>query len=328
MGQSLGDLGALVRCGRLAAGLPAAFGLASRFLGPLANTYDDVVAPIAAATINDPGELASVTCALRAMSTKIGLIMLGYAWMADCEPRLDLAALAGAVTRLYDDLIDDGAAAVPLDDRLADVLSNRPATAQTDPERLLGALVGEIRRRLDRQAAESVHAAAAMLHEYQGLSRLQRDENVSLADLDKICRGKGAMANLTLCSLVKPKMADDEREIVMALGEALQSLDDYMDVELDIRNGIATLPALGVTTLTGIGLRMRALRACLVARYGRASARPYCGMIYFLLLKSAVGRRLPVVGRLAARLAGRSRAVTLLTRGAAALPATGYGADA
>jgi hypothetical protein len=44
-------------------------------------------------------------------------------------------------------------------------------------------------------------------------------------------------------------------------------------------------------------------------------------MIFFLLLKSAVGRRVPFIGRITGRLAGRSAALAFLTRGAEAVPA-------
>jgi len=328
MGRPLGDLGTLVRCGRLAAGLPAAFALARRMLDPLGNAYDDVVAPIVEHTITDCSERVRAGNALHAMSAKIGLVMLGYASMTGCDLRPEVAALAGAVTRLYDDLID-GCMDASLDDRLGDLFSSRASSAQSELERLLGALVAEIRQRVDQQQWDSVEVALSVLHEYQCLSRRQRDEAVSLADLDKICRGKGAMANLTLCSLVKARMAEDEREIVMALGETFQALDDYMDIELDKRNGVSTLATLGVTTLSDIGLRMRVLCNRLAALYGRAAARPFSGMIFFLLLKSAVGRRLPVAGRITRRLAGRSRAVVLLTRGPEALsPCPGSGMDA
>jgi hypothetical protein len=327
MGRPVGDLAALVRCRRLAVGLPAAFALACRMLGPLTDAYDDVVAPIVERTITDRGERARADCALRAMSVKIGLVMLGYARMTGCDLSPDVAALAGAVTRLYDDLID-GCTDTSLDDRLVELFSNRTFCGHSDLERLLGELVTEIRQRVDRQRADSVDVAVSMLHEYQCLSRRQRDDTVSLADLDKICRGKGAMANLTLCSLVKARMTDDERDVIMALGETLQALDDYMDVEMDKHNGISTFATLGVTTLADIGLRMCVLCSRLAACYGRSAARPYSGVIFFLLLKSAVGRKLPIAGRITLRLASHSRAMVVMARGTEALPSSpGSGED-
>jgi hypothetical protein len=320
MGQGRDDLVALLHCGRLAVGLPGAAIFACRRLGALTRAYEDVVAPIAERSISDLDEQARVSCALRPMSAKIGMAMLAYARLTGCEERLEVAALAGAVTRLYDDLIDGSTAAL-LDERLSELFNGRPFVANGNLERLLAGLVNEIRRRVRPLPGDTVDVALNTLHEYQCLSRRQREEAVPLPVLEKICRGKGAMANLTLCSLVKPEMDIAERELVMALGETLQSLDDYMDVEQDNRNGVATLASLGETTLMDIGSRMRVLRRRLVTRYGRTASRPYCGMIFFLLLKSAVGRRVPFIGRITGRLAGRSAALAFLTRGAEAVPA-------
>jgi hypothetical protein len=321
MRQRLGDLVALLRCGRLAVGLFGAIMFACRAFGPLTEAYDMAVAPIVERSIADLDERVHAHRALRAMSAKIGLVMLSFARLAGGEERFEVAALAGAATRLYDDLIDGGAAE-SVDDRLSDLFSARLFTPGSDLERLLAELVAEIRCRVRALPGDSLDIALNTLHEYQCLSRRQREEAVPLAVLEKISRGKGAMANLTLCSLVKPEMDAVERELVMALGETFQSLDDYMDVERDMGNGIRTLPALGMVTLRDIGLSMCAFRGRLADRYGRSAARRYCGMVFFLLVKSAAGRRLPALGRIGGRLAKRSAALAFLTRGPDLIPAT------
>ena len=324
MGQGLGDFIALVRCRRLAAGVPGVIIMGGRSLGALTGAYDDVVVPIVERTISNLDEQVEVGLALRAMSTKIGMVMLCYAELAGCEQRPDIAALAGAVTRLYDDLID-GSAQGSLDDRLGDLFNDRPFVAHGDLEHLLAALVTEIRRRASPLPGETLDSAVNMLHEYQCLSRQQREDSVTSAALEKICRGKGAMANLVLCSLVKPHMDAAERELVMTLGETLQSLDDYQDVELDKRNGVATPASVGLITLTDIGSSLCIIHRRLAERYGRRASRPYGGMIYFLLLKAVFGRRLPVFGRVISKVAGRFPALVFLTRGTEALPAASDG---
>lgn len=321
MGQARDDLAAIVRCSRFSLGLPAAATSGWRALGLLARAYDAVVAPIVAREITDAARLPLVNGALRAMSVKIGATMLAYAALAGRPPDVPVAALAGAVTRLYDDLIDRGADSdESVAERLGDLLAARPHAPASDLERLLGALVAEIRRRLGLGDGDVAVAALLALHEYQCLSRRQRDPGVPRGTLDKICRGKGAMAQLTLCGLVHPVMDGGERELVMALGEVLQSLDDYMDADLDRRAGVATLVSTGATTLADIVGGFRALRSPLAARYGTATTRTYYGMLYFLILKSAAGRRLPILGRVAGRLAGRSDALAFLTRGAEVIP--------
>ncbi|HEX4814156.1 MAG TPA: class 1 isoprenoid biosynthesis enzyme [Nonomuraea sp.] len=309
----------LVRSMPLATGLPATAAFAYRTLGELADAYDRIVAPLVAGTVGDPAERRRVDRALRGMSVKIGYAVLGYARMAGRGRPVELAALAGAATRLYDDLMD-GAVDERVGDRLGDLFRAQPFAPAGDLERLLAELCYQIARRLHPLPDAAPLAALNELHDYQCLSRRQREPDLPLDLLEKITRGKGAMANLTLCSLVKPRLDDGERELVMALGEALQSLDDYMDVERDRDAGVRTLASLGSMTLADVAGRLRALRPRLVAAYGRAPARRYCGMIYFLLLKSVAGRRLPVVGRLARRLASRSTVLMAFTRGDDALP--------
>jgi hypothetical protein len=302
---------------------------------PLASAYDGIVAPMVAREIG-AAEMPRVNLALRAMSVKIGETMIAYAALTGRPPDVEVAALAGAVTRLYDDLIDgDPGGDESLGDRLGGMFAATghpvsplaaaapcpaPRAAAADLERLLGRLVGEIRRRLDLRDGDIAVTGLLALHEYQCLSRRQREPGVSRATLDKICRGKGAMAHLTICGLVHPRMDAAEREIVMALGEVLQSVDDYMDADLDRSNGVATLVSTGVTTLADIVAGFQALREPVAARYGATATRGYYGMLYFLLLKSAVGRRLPLLGRVARQLADRSDTLAFLTRGAEVIP--------
>jgi hypothetical protein len=318
MGKWLDDIIVLARCSRFAAGFPDVIIFARCALGNLASAYADVVSPAVDRQVADKAHRAEVDAALRSMSMKMGMAMLSYARLVGREQRFDVAALAGAVTRLYDDLID-GSADGSVDDRIGDLFGGRPFTPATDLERLLGSLLDEIRSRAEDTAAAVV--AVNSLHEYQSLSRRQREAGVSRAALQKICNGKGAMANLTLCSLVHPYLAADERELVMAFGEAFQALDDYMDVHVDARNGVATLARLGDTTLASIGRRLRTLRPLLVTRYGGRAARRYCGMIYFALLKAAVERRLPVLAQLFRALIRHSALRVFVTKGADALPA-------
>lgn len=314
MVQRLADLCALGRCWRLAAGLPPTVAFGCRMLSALTSAYDDVIAPIVAQSISDLDERARVNLALQAMSTKIGMMMLSYAKMAGGEQQQEVVALAGAIARLYDDLID-GSSDASRDNWLGDLFNGRLSAAHSNLERLLADLVGEIRRRILPLPRDPVVAAFNALHEYQCLSRQQREEAVPQTVVEKICRGKGALASLTVCSLVKPEMDFGEKELVMALGEMFQSLDDYADAEDDRRNGVATLAVLGETTLADIGSVMCALRGRLVTRYGRAAARRYCGMMFFLLVQTVVGRGLAVMGRITGRLARRYATLALLIRG-------------
>ncbi len=319
MRQGFTEIGALFRSLRMATGLPTAAVAAYRSLPGLAEAYEQVVAPFLTDTLTDPHERDRAGRSLRAMSVKFGLAMLAYARLTGRRPQLDVAVLAGAVTRLYDDIIDSDVDP-SADARLAELLGNRPFTAGTEAELLLGRLVYEIERRLGHTPDESTFMALVSLHEYQVLSRRQREADIPVDVLEKITIGKGRAANLILCGIVNPGLESAERELAMDLGEALQSLDDYMDVEFDRAHGVTTLATRGMITLPEIAERLRAVKPRLVACYGVRSAGPYCGMLFFLLLESWVGRRLPVVGRLARHPARKSAVLAFLSRGADALP--------
>jgi hypothetical protein len=133
-----------MRCVQLCSGLPEATAFGCRMLGPLTRAYDDVVAPIVEDTVSDLDERARVGCALRAMSAKAGMVILSFARLAGCEQRLDVAVLASAAGRLYDDLVD-GSTDTSVDGRLGDLFNARSFHACGDLEHLLAELVSEIR---------------------------------------------------------------------------------------------------------------------------------------------------------------------------------------
>lgn len=314
-GSAWNDCTALLRCWRFWCGLPEAVVFAGRMLGPLSSAYDDTVTPLLCAAICDPAKQAQMDAALRAMSLKMGVAMASFARLARCEPGLEVLALAGAATRLYDDLID-WTTDTTLDDRLSDLFNVRSFAGRTAAERLFADLFRAILERLRPGQADVMTAALKTLHGYQCLSRQQHEPDVSLAALEKISRGKGAMAHLTLATLIKPHLDAGERDLVLALGEAFQSLDDYADVAVDTSNGVATLATAGVLTLADVVFRMGTLRPALARRYGATAARRYCGMTYLMFLKSIAGRRLPVLGAIARRISGKTAAYAVLARGA------------
>jgi hypothetical protein len=317
-GRAHHDVAALLSCWRFAPGFPGAVWYGWRMLPVLMDAYDREVAPVVAVIVN-PAARVSVDRALRAMSIKIGLSMVNFARLAGCALRVDIAVLAGAVTRLYDDIIDGGDGDGGQDDRLADLIKGLPFTPGSDLEGLLQALGERIRDLLVPDDDVAVEALSA-LHEYQCLSRGQRDPAVPLPTLEKISRGKGALASLTLFVLVKPRLESAERELIMALGEPFQSLDDYMDVELDLANGIATLVNTGAVTLADIAARLRALRPRLARCYGAGRTRRYYGMIYYVLLRAVLSRRFPFIDQFTLRFAHRSETQVFLTRGTEAVP--------
>lgn len=321
MGRRRHGVIALLCFFRLASGLPSALRFTWRVIIPLAETYDQVVKPIVERVIAHPAERASVNLALRSMSLKIGVSILSYAKLVGAEPYLEIAALAGAVTRLYDDLIDntvhvDPGSQFSFDVRMGGLFSGGRFAPSSDLERLLADMVGEIRARLDSRSERAAVTAMNSLHEYQCLSRRQRDPEIPRSVLEKICRGKGGHANQLLCGLVNPDMAPVEQELAMVVGEEIQRLDDYVDLEPDTRNGITSLATLGETKLADITLRISALSEPLILLYGAERARRYYGMFCYLLLWAWLVRRLPLLARLFARFVARAEVRMFMRPGA------------
>jgi hypothetical protein len=217
---------------------------------------------------------------------------------------------------LYDDLIDD----VDTDgtgERLAALFGGRPFTPATEWEALLQKVYGQIAARLDRPADDPIHLALAELHEFQVMSRGQKDASLNPYTLSKITAGKGGLANVALFGLVRPRMDARERDLIMELGEALQLLDDYVDVHLDRRAGITTAVTRGEVGLVEVADRLRAMYPRLLATYGRERGRQFVGVLSIMVMSAWLRRIKPARFERSAppRAAGHGPLWLLLHRG-------------
>jgi hypothetical protein len=218
---------------------------------------------------------------------KLSFLLAAYAKTAGVPFRADLAALGGAVARVYDDLVDRDHDA-DTDRRLTKLFAGTPVAPRTPRERLLHRLYQELEARLGRDRDDPIYAALTALHDEQVRSRHQRDPAIQPVLLADITLAKGGHAMVVLLGLVKPAMTPPERAVGRALGEALQLLDDYLDVSLDRRDGITTAATRDELSLGHICRRLRALRPALVSCYGRA--QPLTGVLYVHLWWSFLRR--------------------------------------
>ncbi|MCK2239226.1 MULTISPECIES: class 1 isoprenoid biosynthesis enzyme [unclassified Crossiella] len=285
----LADLGALLRWTRFAGRIPRVPARAAEYAGQ----YDRVIAPIMESTV-DSARRERIGRALKAASVKLGFLLGGYAAMAGLPLRSDLAALSGAVTRAYDDLIDDFGSP-ELDRRLAELFRGGDFQPAGDLERLFHGLFREVERRLGRDRGDPIFTALRELHGCQVESRLrQGDPAIPAAELARITAGKGGFGTVVLFALVKPGMPERELALVHELGGVLQQLDDYQDVELDRRAGVVTAATRDGLTLAQVCTGLRALAPRLYAHYGRV--RPLYAVVYAYLWASFLRRHLPRLG--------------------------------
>jgi hypothetical protein len=293
-GGTRSDLLALVRSIGFAGRVPAVRRRARDYLA----TYEEVIAPIIRSTVDDPARRAHVAGVLRSAGVKLCFLIAGYAAMARIPLRVDLGVLAGAITRAYDDLLDD-VGGDELDRRLAELFRGGSFHPANDLERLFHGLYREVERRLDRRPSDPIFAALRRLHEFQVRSRRQRDPRIPAGELDEITRGKGAYGTVVLLALTKPGMGEEELALLRELGAVLQQLDDCQDVELDRRAGVTTAATRGQLTLGDICRRLRELAPALRQHYGRV--RPLYAVVYVYLWFCFVRRRWPGLGTEAGR---------------------------
>ncbi|NUW42872.1 class 1 isoprenoid biosynthesis enzyme [Nonomuraea rhodomycinica] len=285
------DLLTVARCARPAIALPVALKDAVACAPAAVRDFERAVEPIVRDVLAGP-EREAMIASLRGTALTFNIGIRAYARMAGRPCDGELAMLAGSVARLYDDLIDNGEDP-EIDSWVASLFGagepapgGRPVPSDRH-RRLLAALYAEIRR---RAPGELWHTALLELHDYQVLSRRQRDPATPAAQLGKITRGKGGLACVVLFGLVHPDMSVVQRDTVMEAGEALQLLDDYLDQDADLRDGIGTPLNRGEVSLAEVGARLRALRPRLAASYGRAAARPFVATLLLVLAADVLKR--------------------------------------
>ncbi|GIH22844.1 hypothetical protein Aph01nite_11540 [Acrocarpospora phusangensis] len=297
MRAGIRDLISVLHCSHLAIALPTAIRIASTGTAEAVPDFARAVAPIIDDVLRDPAERKRMHDALLGTAITFNFGIRSYSVMARQKFDGEVSVLGGSMARLYDDLVDS-TEGDEVDAWLAGLFETGRATPRNDIERLLVRMYQAINDRLpgpDRLDVPGslLHDSLVALHEFQVLSREQRNPEISSDKLEKIARGKGGFAALVLFGLIRRRMSVREHDLIMELGEALQLMDDYLDHDADLRNGIATPVNRGDLTLSDIGARFRALRARLSSFYGKGPARPFVAMMFLELAADACKRRRP-----------------------------------
>jgi hypothetical protein len=286
------ELRSLLRTIRLAAAVPWIVTGANRKATGFVHAFEHTVQPIVNDTISDPAERTRVAQSLLTYSTKTCFVIAGYARMTGVPFASDIAVLGLSFTRLYDDLFDEtDDEDLPL--RLKELFDRNVFTPASDPERLLHRLYGEIDRRLGRDRDDPIYTAVSTMHRYQIQARCQRDPEATHLALAEATRGKGGHGTLAVFALMRAGLRRRERELILEIGEALQLLDDYMDIDEDRLHNTRTLATEGRLRLSDICNRLRAAQVKLVAYYGRRNTREFLGVCYLTLWMCFLRRQWP-----------------------------------
>jgi hypothetical protein len=137
-------------------------------------------------------------------------------------------------------------------------------------ETVLVRLFDGIDDKLKRPRTDPIYAELQSLHRFQTRSREQKQPHTTRQVLATLTRGKGGHGTITLFALARPAMPAVERQLLMAVGEVMQLLDDYQDVNLDLRNGVRTLATEGELPIGAIYRQFNQLRPAMAAYYGRS----------------------------------------------------------
>ncbi|MEV6303133.1 hypothetical protein AB0M02_27235 [Actinoplanes sp. NPDC051861] len=269
----------LLRC--LATAVPVAR-RTNRDCRDLRHAFCTVVAPLVA---DD-----TLAVALQAWGISGGVLLRAYARMVGLAPNAAVEILAGACTRLYDDLLDNRATDTPdLPARMAVMFEGGSMEPRDGHERTLAALFGALRERAPRHTHPVAHRALATLHARQVQSLRQTTGDLGLAELHELSTAKGGLGMLVLGGLVDPL---PDEPFLVALGGFLQLVDDYQDRATDRLAGVRTCATEDALPFRDLRAALHRVAASLPPGTDRTRGRQFLDSLHFWLYAAAAGRAL------------------------------------
>ncbi|MFF0234373.1 class 1 isoprenoid biosynthesis enzyme [Micromonospora sp. NPDC005254] len=248
----------------------------------LRRAFDAVVAPL----IEDK----ALAVPLLAWGISGGVLVRAYARLVGRAPDATMEVLAGAFTRLYDDLLDNRAAAVPdLPARMAAMFAGGSMEPRDGHERTLAALFDALCDRAPRHARPVAHRALVALHTRQVQSLRQTTREPDVAELRELALAKGGLAMLVLGGLVEPR---PDEPFLIALGGFLQLVDDYQDLATDRQAEVRTCATEGALPLREVRAALRRVVAALPTGSDPTLGRRFLDGLHFWLYAAAAGRAL------------------------------------
>lgn len=169
----------LNRAVRLSSGAPLALTLARSGARDAATTVATVLAPLVNSSV-PAAEQQHILDSLHRSGARFSYLSASWSRMTTATHRPDLAVLAGAFSRLYDDLFDE-ISDPEAQDRLGQLFRGQDFTPTNHYEVLLQRILTDICERMDERGQAPMLAALEGLHRFQQESRRQCDPDVTAA---------------------------------------------------------------------------------------------------------------------------------------------------
>jgi hypothetical protein len=288
------DLYSLLLSMRFAIAAPRVLRSFRRDAADFMAAYDEVVLPIVDELVCDLAIRKRLGESLRSYTVKACFIVNAYTRMAGISFMVRLAVFGLSFTRLYDDLLDEYGDQ-DLEKRLGQLFQSGVFLPRNDLERVLCRFYENIVALLERKPDDPVFGAIRAVHEYQVLSRKQRD-TVAPDALLEITRGKGGYAIVAIFGLMRESMSAAETGLLLQFGEAVQFLDDYQDIELDRQNGVHTVVTEGICGLPDVREILQRLYPQLRMFYGRRGTESFLAVFFLTMCLSFLRRHWPALG--------------------------------
>lgn len=257
-----------------------------------ARSFAVAIEPMLAREISGVAQLPAVRQALLEWSIKGGYLIDAYVRLARLPAPRDLMVMGAVAARLYDDLLDDTTRA-GFAERTAKLFCGGVYEPMDDLERLHRSFFFALYAEVADDGRAPIMEALLQLHRAQTISLLQRGGFLAPERLREVTERKGALTMEVLFALVHPSMSGDEREIIHAIGRALQLLDDYVDAEVDRHVRIATVATCGGVGFADLVRRLDDLEFLLSGSFGRRRARRFVDEMRVILCMGAMNRWWP-----------------------------------
>jgi len=147
------------------------------------------------------------------------------------------------ITMLYDASLDVQACKRYLKDLNDIILDDKQINAQDEYLKVISEATSVIKKHLSNKNYTDFLKYVKILHIIQLLgSNRFSSYNISKENLLRLTYAKGGLSFISIMCLLSCKMTEEQRKAIYEFGAASQLMDDLLDSDLDLKNGIHTIP--------------------------------------------------------------------------------------